>query len=54
MFESTYLLKVADWAADAPNVDRGYMQAWLPLVKHFDPSWTPAASAAAAAGAASQ
>jgi homogentisate 1,2-dioxygenase len=38
MFESTYLLRLTDWALEETPLDKDYIKAWHPLKKNFDQS----------------
>jgi len=39
MFESTYLISLAPWAVQAPELQRDYWKCWNSVVKNFDPKW---------------
>jgi homogentisate 1,2-dioxygenase len=38
MFETRFPQRVTRWAAGLPELDRGYLDCWAGLKKHFDPS----------------
>ena len=44
MFETTYMLKLTDWALKVATPDAVYWKCWEPLKSKFDPNWKPEAA----------
>jgi len=38
MFESTYVIRLTDWALQEDKLDTQYIKAWHTLKKHFNPT----------------
>jgi homogentisate 1,2-dioxygenase len=45
MFESTYVLRLTDWALNVAPRDVNYSDCWQPLKSNFDPAWKPSEEA---------
>ena len=37
MFESSYIMKLSDYALNCTHIDKDYYKCWQPLKKHFNP-----------------
>jgi homogentisate 1,2-dioxygenase len=54
MFETTYMLKLTDWAVSAPHLERDYVDCWGGLPKLFQPPSDAEAAAGAQEGGGEQ
>ena len=46
MFETTYMLKLTEWALEGGHRDKDYYKCWASLPDTFDPNATPPSEAA--------